>query len=105
MERQFVIGDYAYSSYGYDQTNISFYKVIDRKGDWVTFAPVRQNAVESGSGDYGHTIPDTNSEPNLDNKFRRKIHSSKYGESCSYARTYGGIYPYENKPVMYSWGH
>ena len=105
MERQFEVGGYAYSSYGYDQTNISFYKVVKKDNGWVTFAPVKQVAVESGHGDYGYTTPDLESEPNLKNKFRRKVHSSRDCEMTSYGRSYGGIYPYENKPVMYSWGH
>ena len=65
MERQFEVGGYAYSSYGYDQTNISFYKVVKKDNGWVTFAPVKQVAVESGHGDYGYTTPDLESEPNL----------------------------------------
>lgn len=105
MKEEFVVGGYAYSSYGYDQTNISFYKVVKKEKGWVTFAPVRQIAVESGSGDYGHTTPDLNAEPNLKNKFRRKISVWRDQEMTAYGRSYGGIYPYDNKPVIYSWGH
>ena len=107
MERKFTEGDYAYSSYGYDQTNISFYKVVKTTADFVTLAPVAQNRIESGEGFYGYTTPDTTSEPRIDKKFRRKIHRYDFspGESAAYATSYGIIYPYEGKPVSYTWGH
>lgn len=106
MERKFIEGDYAYSSYGYDQTNISFYKVIKTTAHWVTLAPVAQLEIEAGPFT-GWTTPDTTSEPRIDKKFQRKIHRYDFspGESAAYATSYGIIYPYEGKPVMFSWGH
>lgn len=49
-------GDYLYASWGYDQTNIDWFQVTRRKGDWLTLQPCA--AIETADGDMtGTSIP------------------------------------------------
>jgi len=48
------VGDLFYDTWGYDQTNVDFYQVIDKKGQKVTFRPISQTLVsEDKRADYG----------------------------------------------------
>lgn len=42
----FEPGAILYDSWGYDQTNIDFYCIIERKGDWVKVLPMKKSVSE-----------------------------------------------------------
>lgn len=52
-------------SWGYDQTNIDFYRIIKRKGDWLTLQPLEAVEVSSGPETMTGTVtpgPDKNAK-------------------------------------------
>ena len=49
-------GDILYSSWGYDQTNVDWYRVADRKGKRVYLQPLAEQVTETGFM-CGHSIP------------------------------------------------
>lgn len=95
-----IPGAILYSSWGYEQTNIDFYRVLSRKGDFVMIQPIgkiKSFAEFSGRtwDDRGTCIPDPS---NTGEPFRKKI--TKSGSitlnSFSYARLWDG------KPLEWS---
>jgi len=71
---KFVSGVILYSSWGYDQTNIDFYQILDRRGCMVTLQEIGQDRETTGfmSGD---CTPDPAQK--IGKPFRKRI--SKYG--------------------------
>lgn len=55
------VGDYFYSSWGYDQTNVDFYKVVGMtaSGKSVKVQKWSSSVVDTGSGDFTseHVVP------------------------------------------------
>ena len=47
-ETAIEVGSILYSSWGYDQTNITFYEVLRKTAKTVTLQPVHSEIVESG---------------------------------------------------------
>ena len=91
------IGSILYSSWGYEQTNIDFYIVIDRRNDFVLLQEIGQNKnYDNNFNDRGKTEP--NPSHKIGDPFRKKI--TKYGSidinSFSCAR------PYDNNPKYWS---
>ena len=46
----FQVGDLLYSSWGYEQTNIDFFKVVAVKNKTITIVPIGQNVVKGSEG-------------------------------------------------------
>ena len=44
---KYVVGAVLYSSWGYEQTNIDFYQILEVKGITLTLQPIRQNRTYS----------------------------------------------------------
>lgn len=68
------IGDVLSSSWGYEQTNVNFYQVIDAKGCFVTLREISKSFVKKSNYNSGRVVPnigDFKSEP-----FKKKIISS-----------------------------
>lgn len=42
----FEVGAILYDSWGYEQTNIDFYCIIGRKGDWLQLLPMKKHTSE-----------------------------------------------------------
>lgn len=57
---QIAVGDVLRSSWGYDQTNVNFYQVVDRKGSTVTLRPIASEQVDNS-----HTGPGGVATPSL----------------------------------------
>lgn len=65
------IGDVLVSSWGYEQTNVNFYQVVDVKGNFVILRGIAKSFIEKHRYDAGQVIPSLNvfiSEP-----FKKKI--------------------------------
>lgn len=43
----YEVGAILYDSWGCEQTNIDFYCIIERKGDWLTLKPMTKKTLES----------------------------------------------------------
>ena len=44
----YTVGSILYCSWGYDQTNVDFYLVVARKGDWLTLQPMNKKKTYTG---------------------------------------------------------
>ncbi len=77
------------ASWGYDQTNIDFYQVIERKGSFVIVQAIGQDSTVEGF-DYGKCTPNT--EIKIGEPFRRKVsqYASVKIDSSANARIWSG---------------
>lgn len=98
-------GDILYSSWGYDQTNIDFYQVVESKGQFVKIRQLRAEITESGhlsmSGNakpVGTGVYKPNSEI-----IRRKV--NVYGADSIYVRidSCASASPWDGVPKTCSW--
>lgn len=98
----FKVGDYAYASWGYDQTNIDWFLVTKRteKGQ-ITLSPVLAERT-TDLFMQGNSTP-TN-VPSGAPPIRRFVRPSyKAGdEIANFAPSYGVISPWDGKPKRYS---
>lgn len=85
---KFEVGAILEDSWGYDQTNIDFYCIIERKGDWLTVLPMKQHTSE----EIGFmTNEETPTEINYNAKpIRKKLKSWDGKESGFSFRNYTG---------------
>lgn len=56
----YAIGDVLYSSWGYDQTNVDFYQVVEVKAKSVVIRPIKENNSDNGGPYGGKTAPRRN---------------------------------------------
>lgn len=116
-EQKFTVGHYAVSKWGYDQTNVTFYKVVRRNDNWVWLQEV-QNAVEN-QGDHflsEYVVPtDTPArsrqygEQDQDAKvIRRKFlpwAKGAGGDEAVSVNEYALAYPWNEQPQLQTHGH
>lgn len=78
MASQYVESAILEHSWGYEQTNIDYWIIVKRSGDWLWLDAIgKKNMVETGSM-RGTCEPDPTKK--LDKRrIRRKLHVSKYG--------------------------
>ena len=58
MARELKVGDYLYESWGYDQTNVNFYKVVALAGKTsVKIIPVMSQTISGAGGPTTYVIP------------------------------------------------
>ena len=53
------VGTILYSSWGYDQTNIDFYKIVKASGKSVWIVPMKKNVNSAGWNDAEYVTPDS----------------------------------------------
>lgn len=89
------------STWGYDQTNVDFFKVTKVNNGWAWMQPVGQVMVEQ-TGYLSETVIPSN-EP-AGKVFRRKIQSYSMGD---YVRinSYAGASIWSGQPVMQTHTH
>ena len=81
-------GEIYYTSWGYDQTNVEFYKVLSIKGQKATLIKVAQKTVEEG-GTWENVVPVADAE--ISKPFTRMV--GEYGfkiNSFAYAGKWDG---------------
>lgn len=77
MSEHITEGSILRSSWGYDQTNIDFYKVVSVKNGWAWIVPLGQTIVEYASMYMGEYVVPTDE---TGKKFRRKVHNYGSGD-------------------------
>lgn len=71
-KKAFVPGAILYSSWGYEQTNIDWYVILERKNDFVTIQQIENvKTYDNGFNDRGDCTPDVNTK--IGEPFRKKI--------------------------------
>jgi len=88
------VGDIYYSSWGYEQTNIDFYQIIEVKGQYATFREICSQEVEGSMYSHGmacNVVPVKDSfygEP-----IKKKMNFMNGGAYCNLS-SYKSAYPY-----------
>lgn len=92
---KFVKGAIVYDSWGYEQTNIDFYVIVERSGVSVTLQQI--GGIRKYSSDMSGTVT-----PDIDKKigepFKKRI--NKYGSIS--LTSYSSAYLYDGTPKMFS---
>lgn len=92
VDRQkFVAGAILVSSWGWEQTNIDFYIILERKGDFVLLQEIGQQREYTGF-EQGKCVP--NPEEKKGQPFRKKV--TKYGSVNLESYKYCGLW--DGKP-------
>jgi len=101
VEQIYTAGKIISNHWGYDQTNIDFYKITKRKGNFVTLEPLK--SIEKSDGALtmtGTTIPGA---PKPAGKIiRRKVHTRDGKESGIAVESYGWASLWDGQPEHYS---
>lgn len=97
-------GDVLVSSWGYDQTNVDFYKVVvgAEPGKFCQLVKVAQKAVSGGGDGYGQAgrvIADPDSP--IGQVFKKKVKDGGLVKIASYAHAY----LWDGSPKYWSDGH
>jgi hypothetical protein len=123
INHTFNVGDYAWGSWGYDQTNIDFYVVTRRTEKTVWLQPVKAQVVQNPHAMAEYVAPTSEIQQKCEWKFL-EINGETYREShrvdapvqshrikswqdgAEYASArFGLIYPYDNKPKLQTHYH
>jgi hypothetical protein len=80
FKSSFGVGDILYSSWGYDQTNVNYYQVLELKGRTVILQEIGSSVDEKGfmQGTCTPNVKSKHGEP-----FRRRIGINTYRDSTS----------------------
>lgn len=90
------VGDIFCSSWGYEQTNIDFYIIVERKNNFVIVQQIGHNRVYlSGFNDRGTTTP--NQDIKIGEPFRKRL--TLFGFNIN---SYTSASPYDGKPKSWS---
>jgi hypothetical protein len=101
MPEPYTVGSILYSSWGYEQTNIDFYIVVARKGNWVTIQPM--NKVKAYDGHMSGTC--TPAEPvEIACTFRRRLRIDERGVcyGCKGKDSFDSLYAWDGMPKYFS---
>ena len=102
MRDKVKVGDIYYTSWGYDQTNIDFYQVVNRTAATVEVVKIGKNCVDSMTG-VDMVVPDPNPMVKWGDTIKRKINTTGF-KIASYAYAY----PWDGEPkheTAAGWGH
>jgi hypothetical protein len=100
MDKGYEVGDILEGSWGYDQTNVDFYRVVRRTPSTVWMQPLATvHSAEVGFMTTRATPGESTGEPVI----RRKLHR-RDGEAigCSFQPSYGWISTWDGKPAFAS---
>lgn len=108
MNHNYVVGSILYDSWGYEQTNVNFYQVIEVKAKSVVIREIAAKSVKQTSADSGRCKPVANEfvgEPMV-----KKISVNVYLDKVTFNinspfRGWLGMYDGGEEGVYYSWGY
>jgi len=91
-------GDILYSSWGYEQTNINWYAVVKRAGQWVTLQEVEGQMVYDNATMTGRTTPDLGKP--IGKPIRRKVYQDSYegAEEFTQIKSYSLANKWDGRP-------
>jgi hypothetical protein len=98
----YTVGSILYASWGYEQTNVNFYLIVARKGDWVTLQPMTADKTHTGNMS-GTAVPGEVVE--LACSFRRRLRiDPATGKcwGCKGPESYMSLYHWEGRPQYFS---
>ena len=99
IEQTYIEGKIITNMWGYEQTNIDFYKIIKRKGDYATLQPLKSKILRDVDM-RGECIPDA---PDATLKIiRRKVHCRDGKESGIAIEKYGWASLWDGQPEHFT---
>jgi len=101
LTEPYTVGSILYSSWGYEQTNIDFYVVVARKGNWITIQPMNKQKTYDGHMS-GTCVPADVVE--LASTFRRRLRVDDRGVcyGCKGPDSYNSLYSWDGMPKYFS---
>ena len=101
MINKITTGAVLVSEWGYDQTNVDFYTVVKREGDWATIQQIGQQFAGHVGFMTENVLP---SDAVVGKPMRRKVKELMGGEYVG-VRSYAIAEPWSGKPVRQSHTH
>lgn len=109
FENPYNVGDFLYSSWGYDQTNREFYQVLEVRPTAIFIREVYQDTTDRTGYDSWNCVP-------VANKFRDRdqdhiggqwvtLQINPDGQHSVPSPIHGGLYKWDGKPLYASNGH
>lgn len=111
FENPYKVGDILYDSWGYEQTNVSFYQIVKVSDKSVWIRKIGEEQVETDEfGPFGGRKKPIKDKFVSDEIIRKpvNIYLSNSGEPVPYLRsTHGSLSKYDkgDKGIYYSWGY
>jgi len=108
----YIPGEIIYNSWGYDQTNIDFYKILERKGNYITIVEMNQEEYKNPNPPreprspnelwgQGQVVPTT--VKSGDKPFRRMVRIDRDGKELGVQiASYGWAKLWDGKPAHYT---
>ena len=106
-ENPVKVGDIFYTSWGYDQTNVEFYQIIDVKGQFATLKQICAQTVEGSQGrDCCEVVAMPNAFYERGETLRKKIQTSDNGKTVHFRLDSSrSAWQWNGKPKYNSWYH
>ncbi|EKZ0145401.1 hypothetical protein ACJX4K_000977 [Enterococcus faecalis] len=104
----YQVGDIFYSSWGYEQTNVTFWQIVKLTEKTAWFRPVKKQTVKTYTSMSGETIPVPNEfieyplARTKDSIVRKRINSALYPNELYGNRSWDTFYRYNGQPVYES---
>jgi hypothetical protein len=87
-------------TWGYDQTNVDFYEVLKRSGNWLTLRKLKTVETEySGQSMTGRATP---GDPTGETLRRKLVFRDGKPVGCKFEPGYGWISAWDGKPASFS---
>lgn len=99
-EQIYTPGKIVVFSWGYDQTNIDYYLITQRKGDFATLQPIGEKTSYNEKHMIGESVPDESKKTGK--PFRRKVHTSRGEEIGIAIKSFGWASLWDGRPKRYS---
>lgn len=98
----FAPGAILYSSWGYDQTNIDFYRVEKHAGDWITLQKLLAVEESDGPGSMTGRVKPHDPPQLIGTPFRRKLLEPSSSGAAVKIKSYAFAYPWDGQPKRVS---
>ncbi len=101
----FAVGDILYSQWGYEQTNVGFYKVIKATAKTVVVRMLQNRVVKTTSSMSGYVVPaDEFRDGVIEGEARRRIKDDSAEQTAPYIdiSPCETAHPWNGKPVEFS---
>lgn len=101
----FAVGDILYSQWGYEQTNVGFYKVIKATAKTVVVRMLQNRVVKTTSSMSGYVVPaDEFRDGVIEGEARRRIKDDSAAQNEPYIdiSPCETAHPWNGKPVEFS---
>ena len=107
-KQSYQVGDIFYSSWGYEQTNVTFWQIVKLTEKTAWFRPIKKHSVKAYTSMSGETMPipdefiDYPLARTKDSIVRKRIDPKKFQDTLYGNRSWDTFYRYTGKAVYES---